>query len=56
MSLNVCNIGNDAVFTQINEICLVFCPWVYLIKNVHLLIITVAYSNYVGDFKPILSQ
>ncbi len=29
----VYNIVNYAVFTQINSICLVFCPWVFLLNN-----------------------
>ncbi len=33
MSLNVCNIVNYAVFTQINSVCLVFCPCVLTLKN-----------------------
>ncbi len=33
MYLNVCNIVTYAVFTQINSICLAFCPWVFLLNN-----------------------
>ncbi len=57
MCLNVCNIVNNAVFTLHSiHLIFLFMDVSCLLINVHLLIIAVASSNSVCNFKPILSQ